>query len=293
MQEYLEWLNLVDKDASEEKIDAFLAGNFSTEISNIGCAEKPILLPGGDGALGHYTRMCKKGFVGHFEITYEILKKKNTLFSEEFLRNISRAARLSDLLFFDDLAYHAQTKHDVSYLPIEIEHCKKNSMQLLAKLTARAKEFYRILNIEEFIYVLGLALHLVQDISSHQGMTNPEHVFLDNIKKSPDLNEGFLELSKKLTIQYLNSNFESELSDETIVSYRNEISWKSFLFKKNPSILTNIFFVLPKSIKDYLKINLDEISEKHISRWFSYYDFPPEDLPKEIAKIFIELEGKK
>lgn len=289
IDDYNKWLELLKNEEDDEKIDAFLHGSEVSLTSNANTSslankkgEMPVLKPGGPGILGCFGR--HPTIKGHFGLTQEILQNSSLNLSESVIESIARASRLPDVLHFTDLRYHAQSKaygKEQDYLPINPDIDKFKFQTLLHKEISAAKNSLNddyIKNSPErfakdFCYHFGFVMHLVQDLACHQGMTNPEHAYLDKEKNnkgeplSPDSDEHRYSLAKEATIFTINHHFTEQISKKSQqlndFAKESKITWSKF------DKLKQILNLIVGSIDFHINA-LESRRKEHQSRWFNW-----------------------
>lgn len=287
--DYNKWLELLRNEEDDEKIDEFLNGKEVTLSTNsnstainstlvtIKNGEQPVLKPGGPGIMGCFGRHSV--IKGHFGLTQEVLTNEPSLnlnLSNSVVESIARASRLPDVLHFSDLRYHAQSQaygKDKDYLPINPASDKLAFQQLLFQEIKSAKDAIDNNEMQDFCYHFGFVMHMVQDLACHQGMTNPEHSYLDEQKDhkgeslSPDLSIPAYELARKTTIFTINHHFIEKIRQKSEqlndFAAQSKITWSKFDKVKN--ILKLIIGFI--EFKTYA---LEIRTEAHKSRWFNW-----------------------
>lgn len=262
-----EWLELMrNEEVTEEQIDDFFNGKKIVLPSKNG--EKPVLKAGGHGLLGCFGRHPKIG--GHSGATQQALTSFG-FFSENFINTVASASRLPDLLYFKDLRYHAQSRHDPNtYFPIKPLEDKQDFQQLFSKHKKAALNYLETGNITEFSYNLGIVLHMIQDLACHKGMTNLEHSFLDRNEDeegsslSPDFDENAYNLGIMASSMVIKNSFLPLLeSKKEQLNNMFRITWPQ------ENSIKKLLALLPSVIKyklDYLEI----CTPPYKSRWFSF-----------------------
>lgn len=282
IDDYNKWLELLKNEEEDDKIDTFLNGaevvlsaNPISPVTKKG--EQPVLKPGGSGIMGCFGR--HPAIKGHFGLTQEILSREVSLnlnLSDSVIESIARASRLPDILYFRNLQYHAQSKahdKDNDYLPMNPDADKAVFQKLLFQEIKSAKDALNNNLAQNFCYHFGFVMHMVQDLACHQGMTNPEHAYLDGQKDdkgeslSPDLSIPAYELAKKTTVFTIDHHFAKQIREKSDqlnnFATHSKITWSKFDKVKNILQLT-IGYI------EFQTYALKTRTEAHKSRWFSW-----------------------
>ncbi len=262
LNEHLAWCEMFMNETPEKDIDLFLRSEDTATVGG------HVYKPGGPGILG----CAKRADVpGHFEITKKVLEelkddKGNPLLNSNLINCISRASRLPDLIYFEDLRYHAQSTVNESYLPSDPEEDKKKYQTLLHKQIKLAKSALEenSPDFQKFLFYMGITIHMAQDLPAHQGMTNPEHAYLDHKDHSPDNSMIRCQLGEETTLFFVNKFFIKDLK---------EFSPKLQKFK--PSQWTEYespcnYIDLLNGIGKFLRKRLLSDDEKYQARWFDW-----------------------
>ncbi|MFZ2956554.1 MAG: zinc dependent phospholipase C family protein [Candidatus Ozemobacteraceae bacterium] len=260
-----EWMEMIRKGKSEKEIDAFLQGVRPLPpplpLTTPGRIYKPSLFTGGPGFLGCFTWLNGVS-QGHFEATNQALKEVNCGLKESAITSIARASRLPDLIFFSLLEYHAMTPCE-NQNPKSKSKGKKDFIKLFHTTVSEAqKAFGKQKNADAF-FQLGIFFHLVQDLITHNGMTNPEHAYFDQTEQSPDKNPRNFELAKEMSVELFNTHFRSQIipiSDN--LNSHPEMSWGEY------ESVTNYLSSLVAGV-DYKLSALDSNDAKHVVRWLT------------------------
>jgi hypothetical protein len=239
--------------------------------------EQPVLKPGGTGIMGCFGR--HPTIKGHFGLTQEVLSQENSLnlnLSNSVVESIARASRLPDVLHFSDLRYHAQSQaydKDNDYLPLNPQADKVAFQQLLFQEIKSAKDALDNNQMQDFCYHFGFVIHMVQDLACHQGMTNPEHSYLDEQKDhkgeslSPDLSIPAYDLARMATVFTITHHFAEQIRKKSgqlnDFAAHSKITWSKFDKVKN--ILQLILGYI-----EFQTYTLKVRTEAHKSRWFSW-----------------------
>lgn len=288
-----EVLQSEDKDAIDNYLSSIVSpeGKIRNKQSS-SSPHKPIWLP--------YSVSCCRlsypstGALGHYQLTKHNLESEGG-WSEQAIENFARASVLPDLLFFDEMKYHAQSNSDNNGLLFS-----KNGELDLANFTKFLQEELSILyksfnsnDLHNIFFSVGILFHAVQDLSCHQGMSNPEHALLNKNNESPDSNNlrcGFAKqvnelFSKKFIWNKLNS-IKNDLNNT------DTISWHSFLkTRANTSVVLKEISTLPIKIAKFKFSVPNILSIANQARWY-LWQCPDDDtdaLEQIDSKIFSKL----
>lgn len=125
-------------------------------------------------------------------------------FSPEAVQLMGQAATEPDLYDWNTAAAHAQTPNDESGKPSMTARAAEQQSE--AYLRSQALSMRRELNannVGNALYILGYALHTIQDYAAHLGMTDADHAFLANWKgHNPDLQPKSIELAREWTSEF-------------------------------------------------------------------------------------------
>lgn len=182
------------------------------------------------------NNMTNKESWGHSNITEIAFKEANsgTLPTQNATFLIQQASQSADLYFWETEAYHAHTPEPTSFSPPEVERSIQIGKCEFKKIVyGRMQDIWYQTHgsIDQYHHVLlhlGLALHAIQDLVYHRGMTLAEHSALQFVfDKSPDYPEGeaaedrkkeVVEFSKQLILR------TKEFIGEDI--WKRIITWK-------------------------------------------------------------------
>lgn len=125
---------------------------------------------------------------GHAEYTSRAIKEfepDTTYFAEKLL---SIASQSPDLYEWNGHLFHAHTnEYDPNAQINAIENSKEAFLGLL-KQTISFVDLYSANHKPKALYYLGIAVHLIQDLVYHRGMTLTQHAILQfGEKKNPDI----------------------------------------------------------------------------------------------------------
>ena len=100
-------------------------------------------------------------------------------FSPQAVKLIAQAATEPDQYDWDTAAAHAQTPNDDSGRPtLSAQIAEQQTEAYLRSQAAALRRELNQNNVGNALYILGYALHTIQDYAAHLGMTNAEHAFL-------------------------------------------------------------------------------------------------------------------
>lgn len=235
------------------------------------------------------------GALGHYQLTKHTFESEGG-WSEKAIENFARASILPDLLFFDEMKYHAQSNSENNGILFS-----KNGNLDLVNFTKFLQEelfaFYESVNnndLPNIFFSLGVLFHAVQDLTCHQGMSNPEHALLNKTNQSPDndnLRCGFAKqvnelFGKKFIWSKLNK-IKNDINDT------DTISWHRFLKTRDSSskILKELS-MLPIKIVSFKFSVPNILSIANQARWY-LWQCPEDDTDalKQIdSKIFSQLK---
>nr|WP_316642662.1 hypothetical protein [uncultured Roseateles sp.] len=148
------------------------------------------------------------GKKGHFEITgYGALRVAKD-FSGAAVEVLQQGSRDPDFFDWETPAAHAQADFNATTLEIvgSVEQAQTNFLRWTAAHLRAARSFCSQGKHQMALYRLGYALHAPQDAVFHEGISNPQHAYLDlkgvGVDSSERYDEKF-ELAVKATQQVL------------------------------------------------------------------------------------------
>lgn len=151
-----------------------------TEFTNFGAAGGVPL----GWLLGHI------GKKGHYEITTGALKdfgeKRKIKISNGSVENMSTASQDPDFYHWTDAAAHGQTPNDDSTAELIPGQAAAKFIGWVDDYLRKAEGNCREGKSREAIYLIGYALHAVQDVVFHDGMSNAEHAYRDKYRTRVD-----------------------------------------------------------------------------------------------------------
>jgi predicted transglutaminase-like cysteine proteinase len=127
---------------------------------------------------GYFRLLTGDSSPGHLEITQEVLESMG--FSSNAVSVASDAAQDPDFYEWENPAAHAQTNCTNEGWPTESESEAISQYQkwINEKVVSMRKPD---LSPKNALFFLGYVLHGVQDLASHQGITNAQHSYESNI----------------------------------------------------------------------------------------------------------------
>lgn len=124
------------------------------------------------------------GQAGHFEITGQALAADGAAWSARAVEIMTDAARDADFYEWGTPAAHAQTTNsEAGLIAEETGPAQQALAQWLRGYLQRAAAACAQQQPRQALYLLGYALHAVQDLAFHEGITNAEHAYLDYVQK--------------------------------------------------------------------------------------------------------------
>lgn len=143
---------------------------------------------------------------GHLELTTEILQSLG--FSSDAISVVCDAAQDPDFYEWDHPCAHAQTSNNDNGETNETPDNAINSY--LEWLQGRINMIYPAAeeSLDYGLFFLGYALHGIQDLAAHQGVTNAQHSYETYINPGSggidcDHNDGNRKVAKEYTTQFL------------------------------------------------------------------------------------------
>lgn len=133
------------------------------------------------GGLPFASLLGHLGKAGHFELSKS--SAKDAGFSAKASALLADASRDADFLEWTNPAAHAQTPNDANAMLVGDPKTNKAAFQKwVADKHARAVRACQDGDYSKALYLVGYALHGVQDLAFHEGMSNAEHSHADNIQ---------------------------------------------------------------------------------------------------------------
>lgn len=123
---------------------------------------------------GYFAVLTGDHSPGHLELTSEALEKFG--FSEDAVSMAGDAAQDPDFYEWYNPAAHAQTDCDLKTGATNQNQSAAISAYL-QWICKQKKSFLETKNDEHALFFLGYLLHGVQDLASHQGVTNAQHAY--------------------------------------------------------------------------------------------------------------------
>lgn len=143
---------------------------------------------------------------GHYDVTWEVLREEGMpwSFSQDAAKVIADASRDPDLFEWSCPAAHAQNPIEVNRSNVQ-SSSGKQAFYLWLKHRLDDIQKAQTANDDRLaLYHLGRALHSIQDLASHRGMTNAEHSWLDHRGEGPDEDTKInIPLAKTLTREFI------------------------------------------------------------------------------------------
>ena len=266
---------MLQEKRPNHEIDQFLNMHYSNAILPQS-SYRLSLYPGGGGALGCYSRL-KGARQGHFEVTKLALNSINSGLNKTAILSIARASRLPDLLHFNDLEFHCMTELDKNKIPIDRNQSIMKCKTLFQNTIFKAIMAINQLRFKDFFFEIGIFFHIVQDLVIHRGMTNVEHIYLDNIGSSPDLNTSAINFAVRLSKDYYNLfflNIVKKIVNQ--LNQENEVLWGEY------NTISNFAGIMFSDLSDDVS-NFDPKNSNNISRWLKFnnntqYSFVKKDV---------------
>jgi hypothetical protein len=124
-----------------------------------------------------------------------------------------------DLYFFGRLPPHSQTAdydYTVDRSPAELETLERDALDAYFLYCSRVLDLLgshlRSGNLREAAFLTGFLLHTYEDLFSHRGITNAQHVYLNEGGSNPDYDATSLAEARKETERFI-SGFPDNLPD--------------------------------------------------------------------------------
>jgi hypothetical protein len=148
---------------------------------------------GADGYRGLCVPWRRKSEVrGHYQVTKEAIdraRKRGLSITPKAEDVMADASQDPDSFAWSQMAAHGQTG-DTNGVPSEKpEDAEANFRQWVVGWFEKAAERCRSADPRvqlEGIYLLGYAMHAIEDVASHRGRTNPEHAYNALFEDNPD-----------------------------------------------------------------------------------------------------------
>ncbi|MDR4460999.1 MAG: hypothetical protein MRJ67_10875 [Nitrospirales bacterium] len=157
---------------------------------------------------------------GHYDVTLMVLTEKGFpwSFTDEAAEFVADASRDPDIFQWTKPQAHAQTGLVNRELrPLNEKNQKLKYYSFERKLIQEINAACENKDYPLALYKLGWALHGIQDLASHKGMTNAEHAWLGRHDRDPDEIESNIELAKTLTRYFLSG----VISEKNKACYEN------------------------------------------------------------------------
>jgi hypothetical protein len=169
--------------------DAAQRGKCIVEVLRKRDYEKPPEVPfGKSGGLPFAAFLGHAGDAGHFEITDKaaaIMASQGITWSAGALAILKDASRDPDFYEWGNSLAHAQTRNDPVTGFVDESHRAVASSEFItwsANLLQKAVDACRAGKPSDALYLTGYALHGIQDLVFHKGITNAEHSFRDFVE---------------------------------------------------------------------------------------------------------------
>jgi len=158
---------------------------------------------------GSFRGLClpwrrKQGVGGHYEVTEQAIHRVRAAgipVTPAAAAVLADASQDVDSFEWNQMAAHGQTA-DAGGLPSESEEAAKQHwhdwikgrIAEAGKRCAADQDDVRL----QGVYLLGYAIHAVEDVASHRGRTNPEHAYNALLEANPDNEQGIDKLATEL-----------------------------------------------------------------------------------------------
>jgi len=222
---------------------------------------KKTRLPSG----GWLSRITGDWEPGHLEITEDVLKEFK--FHENAIDIVADASQDPDFYDWNTPCAHAQTNNDDKGKTTEsTEEAKVNYLKWIKNLTGEIVTLTEK-DVRSGLFFLGYAVHGIQDLATHKGITNAQHSYLSKLfgrKDDPDHIEEnrakAREYSKKY-IEFLNKKYSK--SYQKLIGYKGRLlPWDklmppekaNFLNKEGWDLTPQAFIGYSALCKKYEKI---------------------------------------
>lgn len=206
--------------------------------------------------------------VGHWDITVQTAEEMG--FSSDAVNILRDASQDPDFYQFGYPEAHAQTPDEVGFLdsPAQREQGREAAetryVEWVKSRIAWQREALLRGATREALFWLGYALHGVQDLASHGGITNGEHAGMSN---SPDEDPGLVQLAVSFTLEFLRwtKTWLGREAFDLLRNYRGE----GHLSKEEKGVLLHAkdprlgAWDLDEGLSDYLFHAAETWKEKH------------------------------
>jgi hypothetical protein len=154
------------------------------------------------------------GKEGHYEITLAAAGKSPFEFKMPSLAILADASRDADFIEWTNPAAHAQTQNDnAGKIQGTTAENQQRFVDWVTDKMSKAAKACSQGNYSGALYLVGYSLHGVQDLAFHEGITNAEHSYSDNVEdkhidSKERYNEKFdlaIDLSHKLLSRFSES----------------------------------------------------------------------------------------
>lgn len=271
-----QWATLIS-EGDDDGVDKYLQEVILPKIEVGPIGEQKILYQSGPGLMACIFSFFKPG---HYEITEHVIKQITD--SPTGIKNFARASRLPDLIYFDDLSYHAQNQAAGKSLEDEIAIFVKHLHKQLDRLDKAISEG----TLSSIYYYVGILLHAIQDLGAHQGMSNPEHAYLTCHMKSPDADAERYQLAVKLSEEFMSQFLIKRLLPiKRQLDDASSFPWKIFEHPKFKQRVT--YWKEVGKFLIYQKAPTDESMNQWWFEWDSKVD-KVDDATTQIAKIVFD-----
>lgn len=151
------------------------------------------------GGLSLAFMLGHAGDAGHYEATRAAMVsaqgKLEVMWPPALLDLVSDASGDADFYDWGTPAAHAQARNneDNGEIIEQSDEAKKNFNAWVAGYAKLAMDKCKAGQASDAAYYIGYMLHAVQDLAFHEGITNAEHSYLDNVEEEAvDSNDGKL-----------------------------------------------------------------------------------------------------
>lgn len=190
---------------------------------------------------GWLSRITAEWEPGHVEITEEVLGAAGLSHSAVVLAG--DASQDPDFYDWYTPAAHAQTDNDTEGRTIESGlQAAANHVQWIKGLTRKLAR-HALRDARSALFFLGYALHGVQDLATHRGITNAQHSFTSRLfegKSDPDHNEELRARARSYTERYVEFFKKAyPKSWQRLAAYHNDRSLPEVLTPSDKARLLN------------------------------------------------------